>query len=63
MNVQPITDTSPVCFGVCCPKHGTCERYARVDGAAAHELRIDFCGIEHSLYVPILPAVAEQVAA
>lgn len=30
MNVQRINDTTP-CFGVCCPQHAECRRYAAVE--------------------------------
>jgi hypothetical protein len=32
MNVMPITDKTPGCFGTCCPVHARCARYAAVDG-------------------------------
>lgn len=33
MTIKPITNTTPACFGVCCPKHGQCARYAAAEGA------------------------------
>jgi hypothetical protein len=33
MTIKPITDTTPACFGVCCPQHGQCARYAAVESA------------------------------
>ncbi len=35
MTLHPITPAQPACFGVCCPVHGRCTRYAAVDGAPA----------------------------
>lgn len=32
MTIKPITDTTPTCFGVCCPQHGQCARYAAAEG-------------------------------
>lgn len=31
MTVQPITPHLPACFGVCCPQHADCARYAAVE--------------------------------
>ena len=31
MNVMPITDKTPACFGVVCPEHHRCSRYAMVE--------------------------------
>lgn len=31
MHIRPITQQTP-CFGICCPQHGQCQRYAAVDG-------------------------------
>lgn len=33
MTIQPITETTPACFGVCCPVHGKCARYQAAEGA------------------------------
>jgi len=35
MNVMPITDQTPVCFGVMCELHDRCARYAAVEGKPA----------------------------
>jgi hypothetical protein len=35
MNITPITATTPACFGVCCPQHGQCARYAAAEGPQA----------------------------
>lgn len=32
MNITPITDTNPACFGAQCPKRAECNRYAAVEG-------------------------------
>lgn len=34
MTIYPITVATPACFGVCCPAHGTCSRYASAEGPA-----------------------------
>lgn len=37
MNVRAIDKTNPsapACFGVCCPRHGDCARYAAAEGPA-----------------------------
>ncbi len=45
-----------ICYGVCCHMHGTCQRYAAVDGNTnERQVAIDHCGPEYSLYIPILP--------
>ena len=31
MNVMPITDKTPACFGVVCPLHHRCRRYSLVE--------------------------------
>lgn len=31
MQIRPITQATP-CFGVCCPQHSQCQRYAAVEG-------------------------------
>lgn len=31
MTIQPITTTTPSCFGVMCPKHQDCARYAAIE--------------------------------
>lgn len=63
MNILPITPENPVCFGVCCPIHGTCQRYADVDGNSdMTRIVTDNCGPEHALYVAMLPVVDQVVA-
>lgn len=57
MNIQPVTPSNPVCFGIACHVHGTCQRYAACDHSSPDDHRIGDCGPEHALYVPILPAV------
>jgi hypothetical protein len=29
--------TAPACFGVCCPRHAACARYAAADGPAGQQ--------------------------
>lgn len=31
MNIRPISERTP-CFGICCPQHQSCQRYAAVEG-------------------------------
>lgn len=31
MTITPKTETIPACYGVCCPDHGECKRYAAVE--------------------------------
>jgi len=53
---------APACFGVACPMHGRCERYAAVSGSAADERTIVSCrvGDRFPLFVgcTLLPAAA-----
>lgn len=35
MHIRPVTSTDPGCFGVGCPTHALCARYAAVDGDQA----------------------------
>ena len=32
MTIIPITPTTPACYGMCCPLHPDCQRYAAVNG-------------------------------
>lgn len=32
MTIIPITPTTPACYGMCCPLHPDCQRYAAVEG-------------------------------
>ena len=34
MTIHPITDTRPACYGVQCPQHAECARYAAVEGSS-----------------------------
>ena len=31
MNVIPISESAPACYGICCPTHGLCARYDAVE--------------------------------
>ena len=46
---------TPLCFGVCCERHGQCARYLAVEGAGS-EPRIGTCGPARPLFIPIQPA-------
>ncbi len=62
MNITPITETTPACFGVACEKHGQCARYIAIDGAPAHQQRIGHCTpTEHSAR-PLFIAIKESHA-
>ncbi|MFN3303146.1 MAG: hypothetical protein ACK44A_05430 [Roseateles sp.] len=41
MNVTKITSSTP-CFGICCPQHAQCQRYAAVEGHNALHV-LDTC--------------------
>lgn len=32
--IRPISDTTPACYGVVCPHHAICRRYAAVEGSS-----------------------------
>lgn len=34
MLIDKTDATAPACFGVCCPQHASCARYAAADGPA-----------------------------
>lgn len=34
MTIEPITDTRPACYGVQCPVHADCARYAAVESTS-----------------------------
>lgn len=50
-----ITETVPACYGVACPEHARCKRYAAVEGGdALHYIATcDDGGGERPLFVPI----------
>lgn len=37
MNITPITPTNPACYGITCPQHGQCARYAAVEESSPSE--------------------------
>lgn len=43
MTIIPITDQTPACFGVMCPKHKDCEHWHLVDNAPATQIFIGTC--------------------
>ena len=53
MSIRPITPTTPVCYGVCCPRHQACHRYHLVEGMAEHTQAISSCqaGAEFPLFL------------
>ena len=46
---------NPLCFGVCCPVHGTCARYLGVDACPRDAKFIGTCGAARPLFIPIQP--------
>jgi hypothetical protein len=54
--MTPAAETlTPACYGVCCAKHGSCARYAAVDGAGIDQTFVAAC-IDGDLdFVPIVP--------
>lgn len=55
MNITPITDKAPACYGVLCPQHGQCGRYAAVE-ATSPDQTIATCDdgrAERPLFIPI----------
>lgn len=58
--IQPITQANPSCFGVCCPHHLDCERYARIESEPLAE-RIATCDDRAEGEYPLL-LVMRQVA-
>lgn len=37
MTIQPITPTTPACYGITCPKRRECNRYAPVEEPSGHQ--------------------------
>lgn len=62
MNIVPISDKTPACYGVMCPEHKQCARYHLVDNAPHGQQFIATCehGRERPLFVQHRP---EEVAA
>lgn len=63
MTISRITPTTPVCMGVCCHQHASCNRYALVDGASDTTPRIATCqeDSEFPLFVQVRPAVVIHI--
>jgi hypothetical protein len=45
------------CFGVRCQVHGTCARYANVNGSDHDDLRMGTCATESGHYPQFLPSI------
>lgn len=43
MSIIPITATVPECCGIGCTEHGTCARYAAMEGSDCTVARIGTC--------------------
>lgn len=37
MTIQPITPTTPACYGITCPKRRECNRYVPVEEPSEHQ--------------------------
>ena len=64
MTITPITDANPACYGVMCPEHQQCERYAMVESTTWHHT-IGTCAdtgsaVDRPLF---LARVSDEVAA
>jgi hypothetical protein len=60
MSIQPITDTTPTCFGVSCPHRQCCQRYACIESEPQAD-RIATCDDRAEGEYPLL-LVRRQVA-
>lgn len=47
--IQPITTTTPRCFGVCCSRHHECARYLDADNAETDPHALGRCSEDESL--------------
>lgn len=60
MTIQPITDTTPLCYGITCHLHASCSRYLDVDRMPAGAIVIGTCatppGTERPLFVQVKAA-------
>lgn len=55
MNISPITDATPACYGICCPQRRNCARYEAVESSPIDHT-IASCGAggeELPLFVPM----------
>ena len=43
MNITPITENTPHCYGVLCPVHAECARYHAVNGAIGSPHTVATC--------------------
>lgn len=56
MTIQPITDTTPACYGIGCELHSDCARYRAVDLMPSGAVVIGTCaapGTERPLFVAV----------
>jgi len=49
-----MTPIAPACYGVMCPRHHECARYAAVDGAGWAMQFIGTCGDGLPMFVPLV---------
>ncbi len=57
MTIQPITDTTPFCFGVMCELHGNCARYRSIDSMPSGAIVIGTCATPPATERPLFVAV------
>lgn len=53
---------TPVCVGVCCEQHAICARYHAVMFSEARTLRIETCGPDRALFMPMFMRPAAPAA-
>lgn len=61
MNILPITNEHPACYGMLCPRRTTCRRYELVE-TSPEANTISHCveGQEFPLYLPIVQQDQQQ---
>lgn len=62
MTIQPITEKTPLCYGVLCELHARCSRYLGVERMPAGAIVIGTCAtppaVERPLFVQVKVAAA-----
>jgi hypothetical protein len=61
MSIRLITETTPACFGVMCPLHGDCRRYAAVESTQADPSTIGTCETSSGA-LPLFLLIERQAA-
>ena len=57
MTIQPISATTPLCYGVLCELHSQCARYVRVENMPAGVIVIGTCATPPATERPLFAAV------